>query len=82
MNFLLEKTQAFESTFDEEDSHYYLSSLISKEWYSYTSKDRPLDEVIEAIQTFVMLHACIFLSEKDLSRFWSPTPLSCFKFIR
>ena len=81
MNFLLEKTTAIESTFDEEDSHFYLSSLMAKQWHSYSSNDRPLDDVVQAIQTFVLLHACIFLPDKELSRFWSPTPLSVFKFI-
>jgi len=81
MDFLLEKTSFLEATFDEEDSHFYLSHLISKQWYCYTSKDRPLDDVVEAIQLFITLHACISLSDKELSRFWSPTPLSVFKFI-
>lgn len=82
MTFLLEKTSVLESNFDEEDSYFYLSSLVSqKNWYSYTSKSRSLDEVTQAIQTFVMLHACIFLSDKEISRFWTPTPLSVFKFV-
>lgn len=82
MNFLLEKTSVLESNFDEEDSYFFLSSLIFQQnWYSYSSKDKPLDDVIQAIQTFIMLHACVFISDKDISRFWTPAPLSVFKFI-
>lgn len=78
---LLEKTSIMEPTMDEEDSHFFLRESLSEQWYSYTSKDHSLDDVVKAIENFILLHACIFLPEVGLGKFWTPTPLEVFKYV-
>lgn len=80
-NIILDKTSIMEPSLDEEDSWYFLSKIIDQDWSCYSSKDLPLDSVIESIQTFVMLHACVMLHDKGLGKFWTPTPIEVFRYI-
>ena len=81
MEHLLQKTSIMDSTLDEEDSYYYLTQLMSKEWYSYTSKDRSIDDVVAAVETFIMLHACVTLPDKGFAKFWTPTPVGVIRYV-
>jgi hypothetical protein len=82
MPTLLEKTGILESTLDEEDSHFFLSSLLKDTIYhGYRSDDFSVEEVTQSIETFVLLHAAVSFAEKDIPKFWTPQPLVVFKFV-
>lgn len=81
MSDLLHRTDLFESTLDEEDSHYYLRTIQNKEWFSYSSKDISIDEVCSAIDTFVILHASVSYPEKNIPKLWTPIPVVVFRYI-
>jgi hypothetical protein len=81
MSSLLENTNLLEPFFDEEDSYYYLENIINKPWFGYTSKDSSLEDVVGSIETFINLHACVYMPQKGFPKFWTPTPIHTFKFI-
>lgn len=81
MTHLLQKTSIMEATLDEEDSYYYLNALMSKESYFYTSKDRSIDDVLSAVETFILLHACVLLPDQGFNKFWTPTPIGVFRYV-
>lgn len=78
---ILDKTSAMEASLDEEDSWYFLSKIVNQNWFSYSSKDFPLDTIIDSIQNYIMLHACVMLHEKGLGKFWTPTPIEVFRYV-
>jgi len=78
---LLQKTNVFDPSMDEEDSHFFLQVLLKKNWNCYSSKDLPIDSVSSAIDTFVMLHATVDMPDKLAIKFWSPKPVGVFKYV-
>lgn len=82
MSDLLHKTSVQESSFDAQDSHFFLRSLqFEKQWYSYSSKDRSLEDVVSAIETYILLHATIDFPNKGFVKFWTPKPLGSFRYV-
>jgi hypothetical protein len=81
MSELLHRTTIFESTLDEEDSHFYLSVIQQQKWFKYSSTDISINDVCSAIDTFVLLHASISYPEKDISKFWTPIPYIVFRYV-
>lgn len=81
MSDLLHRTNLFESTLDEEDSHFYLSVIQQQKWFKYSSTDISVDGVSSAIDTFILLHASIAYPEKDISKFWTPIPYIVFRYV-
>lgn len=81
MTDLLHRTNLYESTLDEGDSHYYLSVVQQKDWFKYSSNDISIDTVCSAIDTFVLLHASMSYPEKDITRFWTPIPYIVFRYV-
>lgn len=81
MSDLLQRTNLFESTLDEEDSHYYLRTIQSQDWFSYSSKDISIDDVCSAIDTFIMLHASVSYPEKNIPKLWTPIPVVVLRYV-
>jgi hypothetical protein len=80
-NVILEKTSILEASLDEEDSYYFLSKITNQDFFSYSSKEIPLESVLSSIENFILLHASVSLHEKGLGKFWSPTPIQVFRFV-
>jgi len=78
---LLQKTDALDPSMDEEDSHFFLQVLLKKSWNPYSSKDISIDNVISAIDSFVMLHATVDLPDKLAIKLWTPKPVGVFKYV-
>lgn len=82
MPTLLELTSSMESSYDEEDSHYFLSNYqFLKEWNCYSSKVYPIDEVVSLIETYILLHASVDIQQVGLSKFWTPKSLGVFRYV-
>lgn len=81
MSNLLLKTSIIESDYDEEDSHFFLQTMQARnDWFSYSSKEYPIDDVISAIETYIMLHATVDLSAVLQGKFWTPKPVGGFRY--
>lgn len=78
---LLQKTTVLESSMDEEDSHFFLQSLINKNWNCYSSRDISIEQVTSAIESFVLLHALVDLPDKLDLTFWTPKPVGVLKYV-
>lgn len=79
---LLQKTSIIESSYDEEDSHYFLENIQKENvWYSYSSKDYSIDDVTSAIESFITLHASVKLKNQLFTTFWTPKPIGAFRYL-
>lgn len=78
---LLQKTSVLESSLDEEDSHYFLSQIQKDPWFSYSSKEIPIEEVVSAIESYILLHASVSLPKSPISKMWTPKPLGVFRYV-
>ena len=78
---LLQRTSVFESSLDEEDSHYFLSQIQQNNWFSYSSKSLPIEEVTAAIESYVLLHASVALPNNVVTKLWTPKPLGIFRYV-
>ena len=78
---LLDRISIEESSYDEEDSFYFLNNLLKdNNWINYSSKDESLD-ISSAIQTFIMLHANVEIPNKAINKFWTPKPIGTFRYV-
>lgn len=82
MDDLLKRISSLDSSFDEEDSYYFLLDLNLKlsQFNCYSSKEYSLEDVSNLIQTFQMLHAHINVANMGYPRFWTQTPLFVFRY--
>lgn len=81
MSNLLLKTSIIESNYDEEDSHFFLQTMQqANDWFTYSSKEYSIDDVISAIETYIMLHATVDLSTVLQGKFWTPKPVGAFRY--
>jgi hypothetical protein len=79
---LLDRISVEESLYDEEDSFYFLNNLLKdSNWIKYSSNEESLDDVVSAIQTFIMLHASVDIPDKAINKFWTPKPIGTFRYI-
>jgi hypothetical protein len=78
---LLQKTSLLETSYDEEDSSYFLETIQKDYSISYSSKDYSIDTISESINTFILLHATISLPNKGYGKFWSAKPIGSFRYI-
>lgn len=81
MTDLLARTHLLEPTFDEQDSFVYLASMYREPWLIYSSRDYPIDEVVNLIESFVMLHASVELVHMGIPRLWSPISIGSFRYV-
>jgi len=79
---LLQKTSIIESSYDEEDSHYFLENIQKDQsWYSYSSRDYSIDQITSAIESFCTLQATVKLKNELFNNFWTPKPIGAFRYI-
>ena len=78
---LLQKTTILESSYDEEDSNYFLETIQKDYSILYSSKEYPIDAVIESINSFILLHATISMPSKGYGKFWSAKPIGVFRYV-
>jgi hypothetical protein len=79
---LLDRISVEESLYDEEDSFYFLNNLLKdSNWIKYSSNEESLDDVVSAIQTFIMLHASVDIPDKAINKFWTPKPIGTFRYV-
>ena len=72
-----------ESSFDPEDSYYFLRDLILHQaWHVYSTKNYPTDIVEHLTKTFTAFQGQIFLTKVDpnSSTIWSSSPLGVFRY--
>lgn len=81
MSDLFLKTLAMEPTFDEQDSYVFLASKQLEPWQIYSSKDMPVDKVVQMIDNFTMLQASVDLSHMGMPKFWTVQPLGSFRYV-
>lgn len=81
MTDIVKRTLALEASMDPEDSHFFLSKLQHQSWYRYSSQDMSIDDVVAAIQSYVLFHAAVSFPEKLISKFWTPTPIGTFRYV-
>jgi hypothetical protein len=77
---LLQKTSILDSSFDEEDSHFFLQLLIKKNWNCYSSRNIAIEEVTSAIDSFILLHASVDMPDKLGIKVWTPKPVGAFRY--
>jgi hypothetical protein len=77
---LLQKTSILEPTLDEEDSHFFLNNLLKKNFNEYSSRNISIEQVSSAIDSFILLHACVDLPDKLNMKFWTPKPIGTFRY--
>jgi hypothetical protein len=78
---LLQKTTILESSYDEEDSNYFLETIQKDYSILYSSKEYPIDVVIESINSFILLHATISMPNEGYGKFWSAKPIGAFRYV-
>lgn len=78
---LLDRITNVESTLDEEDSWWFLSSIQAhQDWNTYSSKKYPLDVIVSTIELYVLSQAKVKIPIDDMGSFWSPNPIGIFKY--
>jgi hypothetical protein len=77
---LLQKASIIESSYDEEDSHYFLENIQKDIWYSYSSKEYPIDTITSAIESFISHQATVDLPDQAIKRFWTQKPIGAFRY--
>jgi hypothetical protein len=78
---LLQKTSIIESSYDEEDSHYFLENIQKDQsWYLYSSRDYSIDQITSAIESFITLQATVKLKNELFNNFWTPKPIGAFRY--
>jgi hypothetical protein len=81
MSDLLLRTTALGSSFDEQDSYVFLAAMQKEPWQLYSSKNYPLDVIVELIDNYIRLQASVDLSHMGMPKFWSPDPVGSFRYV-
>ena len=81
MTLVLDRITTYDPTLDEHDSHYFLKNLVQQGWYCYSSKEISIDDVVSAIETYILLHATVSIPDKGIAKFWTPNPINVLKYV-